>query len=178
LPEGIRCDKVTSSLDLNATMLDAMDCPSLPHSRGRSLLPLLTSSKNVAWDNVAFSEFCQNAAGAGGPFPKEGIYQRMVRRDNFKLNYYHTQPCQLFDLDADPHELDDLSSDPAHQETVDQLTAEVLDGWDPEVIRAKINELGKDMLIQTNWTQNVQPPDSIRWNMKPEMSYLDDEQMG
>ena len=177
LPEGIRCNKVTSSLDLNATMLDALECPALPHSRGRSLLPLLTESEEVLLDKVAFSEFCQNAAGAGGPFPEEGIYQRMVRRDNFKLNYYHGQPCQLFDLEADPQETTDLSSDPSYKEIVDQLTAEVLNGWDPELIRTKIIELGQDMAIQTGWTKNIQPPDSIRWTMKPEMSYLDNDQM-
>ena len=47
LPEGRRCDKVTSSLDLNATMIEALGCPALPHSRGRSLLPLLTDPANT-----------------------------------------------------------------------------------------------------------------------------------
>ncbi len=177
LPEGTSCDKVISSLDLNATMIDALECPALPHSRGRSLLPLLTDPDNVEWDNVAFSEFCQNKSGGGGPFSEEGVYQRMIRRDNFKLNYYHGQPCQLFDLDVDPRELNDLVGDPAYAETVAKLKAEVLDGWDPDAIRAKMQALGRDLAIQTAWTRNVQPPDSIRWTMKPEMSYLDDEQI-
>ena len=108
--EGARCQRITSSLDLNATMIDALDCPALPNSRGRSLLPLLTDPEHAEWDDVAFSEFCQDAAGAGGPFPEEGIFQRMIRRDKWKLNYYHGQPCQLFDLEADPRELDDLAN--------------------------------------------------------------------
>ena len=177
LPEGRRCDKVTSSLDLNATMIEALGCPALPHSRGRSLLPLLTDPDNTEWDNVAFSEFCQDAAGAGGPFPPEGIFQRMVRRDNFKLNYYHGQPCQLFDLDADPRELNDLAADPAHAETVATLEAEVLAGWDPDAIAARMEQLRSDTRILAGWGRNVHPPDSIRWNLQPEMDYLDDEQM-
>ena len=177
LPEGRRCDKVTSSLDLNATMIEALGCPALPHSRGRSLLPLLTDPDNTEWDNVAFSEFCQDAAGAGGPFPPEGIFQRMVRRDNFKLNYYHGQPCQLFDLDADPRELNDLAADPAHAETVATLEAEVLAGWDPDAIAARMEQLRSDTRILAGWGRNVQPPDSIRWNLQPEMDYLNDEQM-
>ena len=80
LPEGARCD-VISSLDLNATMIDALNCPELPHSRGQSLLPLLTDPENAEWDNVAFSEFCQNKRGGGGEFPEEGVYHRMVRRE-------------------------------------------------------------------------------------------------
>ena len=83
----------------------------------------------------------------------------------------------LFDLGADPRELNDLVGDPAYAETVAKLKAEVLDGWDPDAIRAKMQALGRDLAIQTAWTRNVQPPDSIRWTMKPEMSYLDDEQI-
>ena len=177
LPEGARCDKVISSLDLNATMIDALNCPKLPHSRGRTLLPLLTDPENAEWDNVAYSEFCQNKRGGGGEFPEEGVYHRMVRRDNFKLNYYHGQPCQLFDLDADPRELNDLAGNPAYAEIVEKLTAEALAGWDPDAIRAKMEVLDRDMAIQAAWTRHVQPPDSIRWTMKPEMSYLDDEQI-
>ena len=41
LPAGHRCDRVTSTLDISATMLDALDAPSLPSSPGRSLMPLL-----------------------------------------------------------------------------------------------------------------------------------------
>ena len=140
-------------------------------------MPLLTDSENAEWDNVAFSEFCQNRRGGGGEFSEEGVYHRMVRRDNFKLNYYHGQPCQLFDLNADPSELNDLVEDPAYTEVVKKLTTEVLAEWDPEAIHAKMEALDQDMAIQAAWTRHVQPPDSIRWTMKPEMSYLDDEQI-
>ena len=34
-----------------------------------------------------------------------------------------------------------------------------------------------DTRILAGWGRNVQPPDSIRWNLQPEMDYLDDEQM-
>ena len=52
-------------------MIDALDCPPLRHSRGRSLLPVLSDPQDAEWDNVAFSEFCQNASGGGGPFSEE-----------------------------------------------------------------------------------------------------------
>jgi|EP01043_Picozoa_sp_COSAG02_P043639 hypothetical protein len=41
LPAGHRCDRITSTLDISATMLDALGAPSLPSSPGRSLMPLL-----------------------------------------------------------------------------------------------------------------------------------------
>ena len=177
LPEGMRCDRVVSQLDLNATLLDALDCPPLPHSRGRSLLPMLRDPDHCAWEDVAFSEFCQDSVGAGGPFPPEGIYQRMIRRGAWKLNYYHGQPCQLFNLEEDPREVDDRASDPACQKIVEELTEEVLDGWDPEWIAARMAALRQDRQILAAWGRNVQPPDQFRWDLKPEMDYVDEEQM-
>ncbi len=177
LPAGTRCDRVISSLDLNATMLDALGCPALPHSRGRSVLPLLADPQNAAWDDVAFSEFCQDAAGAGGPFAEAGIFQRMIRRGRWKLNYYHGQPCQLFDLRADPRERCDLAADPAHQETLNALKAEVLAGWDPAWIAGRMAALRADRSILTAWGRTIQPPDQCRWKLDPAMDYLDCKQL-
>ncbi len=177
LSENIHCDKVASSLDINATMIDALGCPVLPNSRGRSLLPLLTDPENTEWNNVAFSEFCQDAAGAGGPFPEEGIFQRMIRSDDWKLNYYHGQPCQLFNLETDPHELNNLATDPTYSKTVEKLKAKVLNGWDPEWISERMAQLRADRQILALWGRHVRPTDQCRWDLKPEMDYLDDKQI-
>jgi choline-sulfatase len=178
LPRGMRCDRVVSALDLNATILDALRCPPLPHSRGRSLLPLLRDPQNARWEDVAFSEFCLDEAGAGKSFPEEGLIQRMVRHGKWKLNYYHRQPCQLFDLEKDPREMNDLAGDPTQRLVVEELKAEVLDGWDPEWIERRMAELHADRPILAAWGKNVQPSDQYRWDLKPEMDYLDEEQMG
>lgn len=178
LPEGARCDRVVSALDLNATMLDAMGCPPLPHSRGRSLLPLLHEPDRAAWDDVAFSEFCLDAAGAGGPSPEEGVIQRMIRRGPWKLNYYHGQPCQLFNLDEDPRETADRAGDPACRTIVEALKAELLDGWHPDWIAGRMAALRRDGRMLSAWAKHVQPRDHIRWALKPEMDYLDEDQMG
>ncbi|MBT3274771.1 MAG: sulfatase-like hydrolase/transferase [Spirochaetales bacterium] len=48
---------------------------------------------------------------------------RMVRKDTYKLIYYATgNRFQLFDLDNDPHELQDLSQSTAHQKVKQELT--------------------------------------------------------
>ncbi|MDP6358820.1 MAG: sulfatase, partial [Planctomycetota bacterium] len=77
-----------------ATMLDALDAPPLPNSDGRSLLPLL-KGEDDSWEDVAFSEYCTSL----------GCLHRMVRQGEWKLNYYHGQPTQLFNLEEDPDEL-------------------------------------------------------------------------
>ena len=178
LPGGTRCGRVVSSLDLNATMLDALGCPALPNSRGRSLLPVLKDPDHAAWDDVAFSELCYDAAGGGGPFPEQGVFQRMIRRGPWKLNYYHEQPCQLFNLEEDPRETNDRAADPACQELISELRTEVLAGWDPEWISARLANWREERPIFAGWTRTVQPEDQCRWDLRPEMDYLDKKQMG
>ncbi len=162
LPEGERCDRVISSLDLNATMLDALDVPALPNSRGRSVLPLL-QDKGTEWEDTAFSEYCTD----------DGCYHRMIRNGDWKLNYYHGQPPQLFNLKEDPAELYDRAGDVACQEVQETLTQQVLDGWDAEDIAAKMETKRAGAKILADWGRETQPADQYRWNLLPEMDYLD-----
>ena len=162
LPEGIRCERVISSLDLNATMLDALDAPPLPNSRGRSVLPLC-KDENSDWEDVAYSEFCTD----------DGCYHRMIRCDEWKLNYYHGLPLQLFNLREDPDEVSDRSKDPNCQDVLAELTERVLREWNPELVAAQMAAKREDTRLLGRWTRNTQPEDQYRWNLLPEMDYLD-----
>ena len=163
---------MTSSLDLNATMLDALECPPLPHSRGRSLLPLLEAPGAVEWEDIAFSEFCLDEAGAAGPVAGE-VVQRMVRRGPWKLNYYDGQPCQLFHLEEDPRETRDRAADPSCAGVRAELEGLVLDGWDPAWVREQMARRRAEGRILAEWGRRVQPADVCRWDLRPEMDYLD-----
>ncbi len=162
LPEGIRCDNVISSLDLNATMLDALSAPPLPESHGRSLLPLLYGV-DAKWEDVAFSEYCTDA----------GCFHRMIREGDWKLNYYHEQPPQLFNLREDPHELHDRAGDETCREVQETLTQKVLDGWDPELIREQLISRREDAKLLRDWARHTHPREQYRWDLMPEMDYLD-----
>jgi choline-sulfatase len=165
LPEGSRCDRVVSALDLNATMLDALGAPPLPRSRGRSLLPLLgRPDPSPTWEDVAFVEHCTD----------EGQRQRMVRRGDWKLSYYHGQPPQLFNLRDDPDELVDRVEDPSCRDLRAELTREVLRGWDPDAISVEMAARRAELPILSRWARRVDPPDSHRWRLLPEMDRLDD----
>lgn len=162
LPDGVRCERVISSMDINATMIDALDAPSLPNSHGRSLLPLL-KEKNTDWEDIAFSEYCTY----------DDCFHRMIRQCEWKLNYYHGQPSQLFNLKEDPNELHDRTNDPKCQDIKNELTEKVLVGWDPDEIKLQMEEKKLDTQILSRWTRNTQPVDQYRWNLLPEMDYLD-----
>lgn len=101
------------------------------------------------------------------------MYQRMVRGGEWKLNYYHDMPCQLFNLREDPRELDDRANDPAHRGVRDELVHLVLRDWDPEWVKAQMAERRADQPILNDWAQRVQPADKYRWPLLTGMDYLD-----
>lgn len=162
LPEGEVSERVISALDLNATMLDALGAPELPHARGRSLLPLLRGETN-RWEDVAFSEYCMY----------EGHYQRMIRQDDWKLIYHHKYDPQLFNMTDDPEELNDRAKDPDCQVVREELTAKVLDGWNPAWVAAKMEEKRRDMEIISGWASATVAPEQFKWPKTPDMTYLD-----
>jgi choline-sulfatase len=162
LPEGSRCARVLSALDLNATMLDALGAPPLPHSRGRSALPLARGEED-GWEDVAYSEYCTD----------DGAMHRMVRHGDWKLNYYHGQEPQLFHLGEDAHELNDRAGDPACHEMRARLTREVLQGWDLERIAAQMAAKRAELSVLTEWARRTSPTDQYRWPLVPKMDYLD-----
>ena len=100
----------------------------------------------------------------------------MVRRDEWKLNYYHGQEPQLFDLRADPDELRDRARDPAYAAVREALEREVLDGWDPEEIARRMVRRRADRALIDQWAKAVRPEDQYRWERKKEMDYLDEVQ--
>ena len=163
LPQGVRCPRVASSLDLNTTLLAALGAPPLPRSRGRSLLPVVRGESS-AWEDVAASEYCA----------LPGRFHRMIRRGSWKLNYYHGQEPQLFDLNEDPNELLDRAQDPGCREIRAALVDEALREWDPREIAEEIDAIDRDVAVHRAWAQRAAPPDHYRWPLRPEMDFLDD----
>jgi choline-sulfatase len=164
---GQRGANVVSASDVNATILDALDAPPLPESPGRSLLPLMTGQA-TDWDDVAFSEYCTDQFCGD-----KTCFQRMIRRDQWKLIYYHGQAPQLFDLVNDPQELHDLAQDPAYQTIRQQLTAEILRDWHPDAIAQIMARKRAERDILRAWANHTHPEERYRWDLKPEMNYLD-----
>ncbi len=174
IPPGQQCERVVSALDVNATILDALGAPALPASPGRSLMGLVSphpTPRAIAperWDDVAFSEYCEDQYS-----PPGGCYHRMIRRGAWKLIYYHGYEPQLFNLRDDPDELIDRAQEPGLQEVRQALTRQVLDGWDPEAIQRCMADKRADNEILSAWAKNIQPPNQYQWTVRPEMNYLD-----
>ena len=125
--EGRTISDVTSLLDIGPTLVDLAEGEPMFGVRGRSLKGFLVNDGKISdWSNTAFAEL----GGLRGDAPA-----RMIRRGGWKLNHYHgyDRP-QLFDLEADPGEWNDLADDSAHSTIRDELLAEVRTDWSGETV--------------------------------------------
>jgi len=121
-------DASVSLVDLFPTLLDLADLPLDPGMPldGRSLMPHLAG--NAGHDEV-IGEYLGEAAIA--PIV-------MIRRGQWKFIHSPVDPDQLFDLAADPDELNNCADHPAYVETVAALRGEVAARWNLAAIESDV----------------------------------------
>lgn len=114
-------------LDIAPTLLDiaGIDAPAVLD--GSSVLPLVESGLDS--ERTVVGEYL----GEGAVAP---IF--MVRRGQWKFVWSQPDGAQLFDVDADPHELRNLVGDVDHMDVVADFTTEVLKRWDPDQLLAEV----------------------------------------
>jgi choline-sulfatase len=151
-----RAPEIVSLVDLLPTFLDLATDGHPPEPvdplAGRSLVPLLSRGSND-WPDTAICEYTD--MGVCAPC-------RMIRHGRYKYVYTHGHPAQLYDLQADPVELDDLHGRPEHAAVEAKLRARLLDNWDPEAVfsaimasqrrRLFLNKVARSSGQATNWS--------------------------
>jgi arylsulfatase A-like enzyme len=115
---GTTDDRLVEAIDVLPTFLDALGSDLYAHRlEGRSLLPLLRpGDADIAWRDAVFSEldYAFRPARLTLGLPPHAARAFMVRTADWKyIHYEHFRP-QLFDLNADPHELHDLGASAKH----------------------------------------------------------------
>lgn len=127
---GAMDDRLVEGIDLAPTFLAALGGPAQPHRlEGRSLLPLL-HGREAEWRDFAVAELdyaWRRARLALGL----GVHEArawMVRTARWKYVHFERFRPQLFDLDADPRELDDLGASDGHAAVKAEM-AERLFAW-------------------------------------------------
>lgn len=109
-----------SLLDIAPTMLDVAGVEAPRILDGSSLLPLIGADSDP--ERTVLGEYL----GEGAVAP---IF--MIRRGDHKFIWSEPDGAQLFDLAADPSELNNLVGQPEFMDEVSDFTMEVLDRWDP-----------------------------------------------
>ncbi len=108
------------NVDFAPTLLDAAGVSIPADMQGRSLLPLLRGERPADWRKSIYYRYYHD------PGHHNTAAHYGVRTDTHKLIYFWKKnQWEMFDLVADPHELKNLYNDPAHQETVAKLKAEL-----------------------------------------------------
>lgn len=131
-------DEFATLIDLHATVLDLAGLPAGDPCDGRSLLPLVHGADDPRPEVVA--EF------HGHHFPYS---QRMIRDRRHKLVFNPESVNELYDLDADPHELRNVYAVPAYasvrRDMTGRLYRELLRRGDPAYTwMSYMSDIGKD----------------------------------
>jgi choline-sulfatase len=148
---GTKCPQPVSLIDLVPTILQLAGInDSLPMD-GRSLLPCIEGGE---MDRVAFSESHTN-----------GVYEPcfMVRRGQYKYIYIRNEDDQLFDLEKDPGEWNNLCGDPAYAEIEADLQSRILETFDPDAVEEELQEslLNRAVIKRTNEVNDM------HWDYSP-----------
>jgi arylsulfatase A-like enzyme len=112
---------IVSILDFAQTFLDAAGLPQPDDMQGRSLVPILKGQTPADWRKSYYYHYYEYP---GSPFVKRHYG---VRTERYKIIhfYYDIDAWELYDLQADPHELKNVYSDPRYGATVIDLKGEL-----------------------------------------------------
>ena len=154
-----RVPQVVSLVDLLPTFLalasDGRAPELVERVDGCSLVPLLEGRAPAHWPDTAISEY--TADGVLAPC-------RMVRRGHYKYIYVHSHDAQLYRLDRDPHELENLAGRPEVADTERQLREIVLRDWNPDEVTADILRSQRRRLFIQRATAGSGSP--VNWSFR------------
>ncbi|MDR6756814.1 choline-sulfatase [Mycoplana sp. BE70] len=129
VPEGKRVRTNVSLVDVFPTIVEAVGEQAHPEDArlpGRSLLQIAREQDET--DRTVFSEYHATAAITG-------IF--MVRWDRYKYVHYEGYRPQLFDLESDPKEQNDLAGEPAYSDILEEGARRLAAICDPAAITAE-----------------------------------------
>ena len=127
---GLKVDALVEMVDLAPTLLESAGIPKPAGMQGNSLMPLLTGQTTTHRDSVYMEFFNANFNYSFPPMLTS------VRTKDWKLNYCdRAQYGELYDLQADPSEFNNLWHDPHQKDTremmMQTLLTRMIDTTDP-----------------------------------------------
>ena len=91
----------------------------------------------------------------------------LVRKGPWKLVHYVAYAPQLFNLEDDPEELNDLAADPAMQPVIDELRAELEKIVDPAATDAQAKAQQQKLLAENGGAEAVIARGDLGFSMPP-----------
>lgn len=112
VPRGVEVDDVVVNADLAPTIVDLGGGKSGLPPDGRSLLPFVKHPERMHGREILIEQDTPEKAN-GNP---RGTEYQAIRTNRYKFVRYWDDQVELYDLLADPYELDNLKNDPAYEE--------------------------------------------------------------
>lgn len=130
IPAGSTSRDIASNVDFAPTFLDYAGLPVPSYMQGRSMRPVLEGRTPEDWDQLAYHRYWMNNDIIHAARAHYG-----VRDQRYKLVYWYNDDLgqigarpvdappewELFDCEADPHELMNLACDPAHADVFESM---------------------------------------------------------
>jgi arylsulfatase A-like enzyme len=129
-------NELVMSIDVLPTLFELIGIPEPYNCQGQSLLPLITGSGQtfksrdcVFSENVMPEVFAnifnfEKNKGVMGVRHPDG---KMVRTKRWKFNYYPQGYQELYDLENDPSEFNNLANEPEYRKVVEEMKGHILD---------------------------------------------------
>ena len=128
LPEGtksgVRCERVTSLMDIYPTLLELCDLPPRPELDGHSLVPLLKNPQ-APWPYPAITTY--------------DYWEFSVRNEDWRYIRYIDDSEELYDHRVDPEEWTNLADEPEYFEIKSELASYIPDNPAPLLANTLIN---------------------------------------
>ena len=145
IPEGTACDVPVTHVDAYPTVLEACGVAANDEDASRQGASLFAITEGATPERTILSEY--HAMGSkGGAF--------MIRNGKYKFVYYVLYRPQLFDLEADPEELNDLAEDPSFADVLRDCESKLRRICDPEEVDARCKARQAE-LIERNGGRQV-----------------------
>jgi N-acetylglucosamine-6-sulfatase len=151
---GSTCSKLVNNTDFAPTLLDLAGVETPKYMHGRSALPLLKGEIPADWRTGTYYRYWMHMVHHWNPA------HFGIRTEKYKLMFYYgcdkegknqTPPgWELYDMVADPHEMNNLYKKPEMAETIKQLKTELL------ALRKEFNETDEkypaiQKIINAHW---------------------------
>ncbi len=121
IQQGVVNENMVLNLDFAPTFLDFAGVKIPQEMQGRSLRSILNGKTTPDWRESIYYHYYE--------YPGWHMVKRHygIRTKRYKLIhfYYDIDAWEFYDLQNDPHELNNLYDDPAHQETIEKLKVEL-----------------------------------------------------
>ena len=138
IPSGITRDAPASHVDVFPFVFDCVG-ETMPADLDLPGVSLTALAKGANPDRGVVSEYHATASTGGGFMLRDGKYKYM---------HYVAYRPQLFDLERDPEELDDVAADPAYEDVLSRLRARLFSMLDPNEVDARAKKRQGAILAQ------------------------------